>query len=285
MYGPSELFYFGVDKIITDFLGLEQQDSLDKAAATDSLTLPDRFQFCSIDRSSCMRALGNVSTQLFIDALVLAGSEKFLTTFPPLKETPSYKNSSMIRDAVNLLVANRGNVPRLCTQYSDPSLKEVWLDKYKQVMTIIKHHVVITAVGDVESFDKDQAPVDTHDCIGLRLPEELYMYLARGMISTRVLNWLTRGEVIVEAPLAGADAEICREFERDKLNPLRRQAVCLLTEGLHRYYQRADFKSLFWFDRNLEDKFKPVDINSASRSKVSKWNVRNDMVKHVRLTL
>ena len=281
MYGPTELFYFGVDKVITDFPGLLQKDTPDKAAVTESTMPPDRSQFCWIDRSSCLRALGNINVQLFIDALVLAGSEKFLTTFPPLVETAMYKHPLIIKEAVNLLIANRGNVPQLCAQYSDPSLKEAWLDKYKRSMTIIKHHVVITADGDVEALDKDKAPVDTHDCIGLRLPEELYMYLSRGVVGTRVLNWLTRGEVIVGTPLAGADADTCRDFEKNRLGPLRKQAVCLLTEGLHRYYQRADFKSLFWFDKTLEEKFKPVDMNPSPRAVVSRWNVNKDIIHQV----
>lgn len=274
-----------MDKVITDFPGLLQKDTSDKAADPESSIPSEKSQFSWIDRSSCLRALGNVRAQIFVDALVLAGSEKFLPTFPPLMETALYKRPMIIRDAINLLVANHGNVSQLCAQYPDPSLKEVWLDKYKQVMTIIKYHVILTAAGDVESLDKDQAPIDTHECIGLRLPEELYMYLSRGVIGTRVLNWLTRGEVIVGTPLAGADADTCRDFERNKLGPLRRQAVCLLTDGLHRYYHLAEFKTLFWFDKSSEDKFKPVDINPPPRSTVSRWNVKEDIISQVKLAL
>ena len=281
VYGPSELFYFGVDKVITGFTDFLPDQDPEKVTITDHLASPDKLQFSWVDSSLCMRALGNVHSQVFIEALVLAGSGQFINTFPPLMETAIYKQSGIIRDAVNLLISTRGNVSQLCDQYPDPSLKDVWLDKYKQVMTIIKHHVVITIEGDVESLDKDHAPADTHECIGLRLPEELYMYLSRGMIRTRVLNWLTRGEVIVATPLAGTDAETCHHFVKVQLEPLRKMAICLLTEGIHRYYQRADVKTRYWFDKSNEIKFKPVDVTPSPRSTVSKWNVKKELVGEV----
>ena len=282
VYGPSELFCFGVDKLITNFSDLLPKDHVDKVAITDPSPSLDRIQFLWIDSSSCLRALGNIHYQVFTEALILAGAAKFLDAFPPLLENAIYKQSGIIRDAVNLLVSTRGNVAQLCAQYPDPTLKEVWLDKYKQVMTIIKHHVVITANGDVESLDKEHAPVDTHECIGLRLPDELYMYLSRGMIGTRVLNWLSRGEAIVPTPLAGAEAEVCHILAKTQLEPLRRQAICLLAEGLHRYYPRADFKTRLWFERGNEETFKPVNLVPSPKHIVSKWNVKIDLIKEVR---
>lgn len=181
-----------------------------------------------------------------------------------------------------MLVQNSGNVSRLCSQYPAPSPKEAWLDRYKQVIATIKHHVVITVDGDVESIDKETSPSDIHLCIGLRLPEELFAYLSSGLIGTRVLNWLTRGEIQVPTPLAGAGADVCRQFSRSYMNSLRQQAVCLPTEQLHRYYQRAEFKTTFWFDRGIEDKVKPIDLNPSPKSLVSKWHVRKALIDEVR---
>ncbi|KAL9098506.1 MAG: hypothetical protein Q9163_005846 [Psora crenata] len=274
VYGPPELFCFGIDKLITNFSDLLPKDHADKVSITDPSPSLERIQFLWIDSSSCLRALGSIHCQVFTEALILAGATKFLDTFPPLQENAIYKQSGIVRDAVNLLVSTRGNVAQLCSQYPDPTLKEVWLDKYKQVMTIIKHHVVITAEGDVESLDKEDSPVDTHECIGLRLPEELYMYLSRGMIGGRVLNWLSRGEIIVPTPLAGADADVCQAFIKTQLDPLRRQALCLLTEGLHRYYPRADFKTRLWFEKGNEETFKPVNVVPSPKQAISKWNAR-----------
>ncbi|KAL9131831.1 MAG: hypothetical protein Q9217_000358 [Psora testacea] len=282
VYGPSELFCFGVGKLITNFSDLLPKDHADKVALTDPSPPLERIQFLWIDRSSCLRALGNIHSQVFTEALILAGVAKGLDTFPPLQENAIYKLSTIVRDAVNLLVSTHGNVAQLCAQYPDPTLKEIWLDKYKQVMTVIKHHVVITAEGDVEILGKEQAPFDTHECIGLRLPEELYMYLLRGMIGTRVLNWLSRGEIIIPTPLAGADAEICHKFAKIQLDPLRRQALCLLTEGLHRYYPRADFKTRLWFEKGNEETFKPVNVNPSPKQAVSKWNVRSELIEEAK---
>ena len=284
VYGPSELLCFGVSKLITNFSDLLSKDNVEKVAITDTSPPLENIQFVWIDSSTCLRALGNIHPQIFTEALVLAGSTHFLDTFPPLMDSTIYKQSGIIRDAVNLLLSTRGNAAQLCAQYPDPALKELWLDKYKQIMTIIKHHVVITAEGDVECLNKEQAPVDTHECIGLRLPEELYMYLSRGMIGTRVLNWLSRGEILVPTPLTGADAEVCHRFAKHQLDPLRRQAICLLTEGLHRYYPRADFKTRLWFEKGNEETFKPINVVPSPKHIVSAWNVRSDLIDTVSRT-
>ena len=279
MYGPSELFCFGAEKVITQFSSLPVGETEKKFSMTDVSAPADKLQFSWIDSSSCLKALGNVHTQVFLDSLILSGSDYLLETFPPLLMS---KPATVIREAVGMLVQNRGNVSRLCSQYPAPSPKEAWLDKYKQVIATIKHHVVITVDGDVESLDKETSPSDIHLCIGLRLPEELFAYLSSGLIGTRVLNWLTRSEIQVPTPLAGADADVCRQFSRSYINSLRQQAVCLPTEHLHRYYQRAEFKTTFWFDRAIEDKVKPIDLNPSPKSLVSKWHVRKAVIDEVR---
>ena len=278
IYGPTELFYFGVEKIIIDF-GLTSEDSSEKSMNSDA----EQSQFRWIDSAHCLRALGGgIHPQIFSEALILAGSEQFLSTYPPLshKAGGSYPPGNVIRDAVQFIMSTRGNLSQPLESVSSAE-RDRWLNEYKQMMTIIRHHVVITVDGDVECLNKDRAPIDVHDCIGLRLPEELYMYLAQGAIGTRVLNYLTRDEVVIPTPLAGAGSSRFQDFVSKELEILRRQPICLLTAALHRYYQRTDFHKHLWFDRNLENKFKPIDVNPAPGRLVSKWFVRTESIKKV----
>jgi len=261
VFGPSELLCFGIDKIITKLR-------------------PESSSFWWIDRRDCLRELGNTSSHAFIDALMLSGSS-LLPVFPPLLDPSLYRKPFTIRNTTDLVVSTGGSVARLCAQYpAIPSIKGVYLDQYKKAATRVKHHVVMTAEGDVEILDKERAPDDVHDCIGLRLPEELYMYLSRGMLRPRVLNWLTSGTISITQPLAGGDGKAYQDLVKSHLDPLRRQALKLLTEPIHRYYQSRDMTTTLWFDSNYEEKFNMKEVPST-RDTLSNWNVKNDLFAEV----
>lgn len=228
-----------------------------------------------------MTELGNISSHAFIDGLMLSGSG-ILPTFPPLLNPTLYRKPFTIRDVTDLVVSSGGSVARLCAQYpADPSIKSVYLDQYKRAATRAKHHVIMTAEGDVEILDKEHAPDDAHDCIGLRLPEELYMYLSRGMLRPRVLNWLTSGKVSVTQPLAGGDGKAYQDLVRTQLDPLRRQALKLLTEPIHRYYHSREITTRMWFDSAYEAKFNMKEV-ASTREQLSKWNVKDDLIAGVK---
>ena len=236
--------------------------------------------FWWIDRRDCLRELGNVPTYTFIDAIMLSGSS-LLKVFPPLQDPAYYRKAFTMRNVTDLIATSGGSVARLCTQYpTDASIKDDYLDKYKKAAARVKHHAVMTAEGDVGILDQDNSPDDIHACIGLRLPEELYMYLSRGMIRPRVLTWLVSGTIFINQPLAGGDANAYRNLVKSQLDPLRRQALKLLTEPIHRYYQSRDMVTKLWFDLDHEEKFNMKEVPSA-REALAQWNVKNDEIAMV----
>lgn len=281
VYGPSELFCFGIDKLITKF---EIADASQNIGEKEKLDFPilehSRFQW--IDRRDCLASLGNIPVTVFIDALMLSGSG-LLPTFPPLENEAVYRKPFTMTNVVDMIISCGGSVARLCAQYStDLAVKGVYLDQYKRALTRIRHHVIMTDEGDVEILDKDHAPDDAHECIGLRLPEELYMYLSRGMLRPRILNWLTSGKISIAQPLAGGDGRPYQNLVKVQLDPLRRQALSLLTEPIHRYYHSRDITTSLWFDPAYEGKFNMRDISSP-RDLLSKWNVKNNLIAGVHL--
>ena len=211
---------------------------------------------------------------------MLSGSS-LLPVFPPLTDPALYRKPFTIRNVTDLIVSSGGSVARLCAQYpAVPFIKSVYLPQYKKAATRIKHHVVMTAEGDVEILDKEHAPDDVHDCIGLRLPEELYMYLSRGMLRPRVLSWLTSGTISITQPLAGGDGKAYQDLVKIQLDPLRRQTLKILTEPIHRYYQSRDMTTTLWFDPSYDGKFNMKEVPS-SKEALSKWNVKNDLFSEV----
>lgn len=277
-----------MDKLITEFkLSYDVTEISDNGVSRriSSFALVNS-SFSWIDRRDCLEQLGNISTEVFIDACLLAGSN-LIDTFPPLRDPRQYNAGYSLRDAVKLLLIYGPGISGVCAQYQDdPKVKRVsYLDKYKRVMTGIKHHVVITNGGNVETLDAVHAPNDVHECIGQRLPEELTMYLSRGMIQPRVLNWLTSGTILITVPYAGGEAPEYQNLVREQLLPWRRQALCLLADSIHRYYQSKEVTTKFWFDESIEQKLNLKDLLPSQKITLRTWHVSDQMISDRQIDL
>ncbi|KAI9796098.1 MAG: hypothetical protein M1833_006520 [Piccolia ochrophora] len=254
--GGSETFLFEVDKVITN---------IDVKNA----------QFSWISKRMCQEELGKVSGDMFVDACMLSGTS-FLPTFPPLENSTNERKTFTIRDTVNMMFTLGKSVTAVCTHYQDEARVQQldYLDRYQRGRLAVKHHVVLTDDGKVEPLDVDHAPWDVHEFIGQRLPEELYFYLSKGIISPRVLNWLTSGEMTETPPLDNGESAEYRELIQKQLSELRTQALALLSQPLSRFYQRKDVTVHYWFDSGLEKALSHKDLVPRPRDIVADWNVR-----------
>ncbi len=258
--GSSELFLFDVEKVITEFdFG--------------------HMHFTWLSRTKCQEDLGKISNDMFVDAGLLSGSS-LLPTFPPLENPALYRKPYNIRDAVNMLTTLGKSVPALCSHYQDDAHVQQlgYLDRYKRGRSAVKHHVVLTADGKVGPLDGDNAPSDVHEFISQRLPDELYFYLSRGIISSRVLEWLTSGLIWEAPPLEGGESEEYQKLVRQQLIPNRTQALSLLAHSVHRYYQTKEVRLRFWFDRDNDGIIRLKDVTSP-RDIISGWKVKQSTLK------
>ena len=283
VYGPSELFVFGIDKIITKFeLYYVNQDITDKGNLGKSVRFEiDGSSFRWIDRRLCLETLGHISVDIFENACLLAGSS-LLKQFPPLSNPATYPKGYTLRDVINLILGNARSVVRLLSQYSnDPLVQQLkYLDMYKRTMTAIKFHPIITSDGDVDILDKEHAPDDIHACVGYRLPEELNMYLSRGMIRPEFLGCLNSGIVRIFAPLDGGDSPVYQNLVKTLLRPIRDQAFALLAGALNYYYKNAqNISTKYWFERSdYEQKYTIKSITPFNEDSLAQWNVRGDIM-------
>ena len=244
----------------------------------------DESRFSWIDRRTCIEDLGHIPVQTFIDACLIAGS-RLLGRFPPLPALHTKRYT--FQDVVNLITNSGRSVASVCAQYQDdPLMKELdYLDSYKKAAVDVKHHIIITTDGNVETLDAKHAPSDVHDCIGQRLPEELDMYLSRGLIRSRVLTWLTTGKILIPAPWEGGNSIEFQNLMKVQLDSWRRQALCLLADSVHRYYQRKEVTTKVWFDSQYEGKFNIKDLLPSPRDKLHTWCVRENLILERQLNL
>lgn len=182
---------------------------------------------------------------------------------------------------MDVINASSGQVRRLLGQILDPGVRDKYADQYKRAVANVRHHIIVTAEGDIIPLDKEHAPSDIHEFIGLRLPEELYMYLCRGVVQPQVLNWLTSGTINVTSPTAGGEGQAAQKLAGSQLDPLRRRALTLLAEPIHRYYQTKEISTRLWFDRENDIKFTSRSIQPSPREALSKWNVKTQLLDEV----
>ena len=252
--GPTELFVFDIDKVIlkVDF---------------------ENTTFEWLDKSACQERLTRASDDLFRDAFLLTGTQ-YLPTFPPLQKIPK---QTSIRDAYNMLNTAGRSITSLCNQYrEDQEIKNLqYADRYKKAVMTIRHHVVMESDGKVAPLDMQHAPGDVHEFIGQRLPEELYFYVSKGIISPRVPNWLTSG--FVDAPLSQgtSETEPYRRLLRDELIPVWTQSLSLLSTSLHRYYQTRNVNVRGANGQANEGQINLKEVPSV-KDELSRWKIHAD---------
>jgi hypothetical protein len=275
--GSSELFLFGCDKIISSW----------------DLP-PGEFRF--ITRQKCIEAIkadmkrlgnGDITENMFVDACLLAGSP-ILPTFPILetargKNMPSASLPKPVAAMEMILTHGRSAQSVILHYQDDPRLRSVnYKEKFATAQAVIRHHLLLTAEGKVDSLDFASRPNNMHEIIGPRLPDELYWYLNKGFIGSRVLNWRVSNEIIEVQPLDGGDSDEYRTLVREKLTPLRVSAIALLSQALHRFWQHKDLTLKCWFtDARSQHYTSNISMRDVPdvRSAVSKWNVKDSAVK------
>jgi Temperature dependent protein affecting M2 dsRNA replication len=284
VYGSSELFLYGAEKIITR-LSLHHQtphsnEEVNGNVKKEPEFVPEKSTFSFIEREACLKALGDLSPEAFIDALLATGSS-YLATFPPILG----QQPISFRHIVDLLGNCQHDIHRLCSLYPhDEHLSHSnWEDRFIRAHVAIHHMPILIGRDTVKprsALDQGRfgrIPNSLHDIVGLTLPEELLFYLYQGMIGPRVLNWLISGKVMVYAPLAGGDASVYRTLVKDQLAEWRRQALGILVSSINRYFQIRDVKTTYWFGESGES----FNMKNATSSQpiLSTWRVKKGVLQ------
>ena len=256
--GSSDLFLYDTERIIL---------SIDT----------ERSSFCWLSLDACRERLNRVPPETFRDSLLLLGGP-YLPIFPALDRMGL--KSAGPKDALNLLNSAGRSVVQLCNTYrEDPQMQSTdYADRYKKAIVTIRHHVIMDTEGVVAPMQVERAPGNIHDFIGQRLPEELYFYISRGLISPRVPNWLTSGAINLSLQPGVEDSEYFHRLMGDQLVPLWTQSLVLLANSLTRYYQVRSVEVRPWFSAgriiNLKDE-------PSIKDQISSWKIRESALPEI----
>lgn len=234
----------------------------------------ETHKFTAVSRDVLMNQLG-VDESLFVDALLVTGSS-FLPPFPARAQPQQPFNT--VRDAVNMLRANGKHVKQLCNSFDD-ILKEQpdWFDKFCKARMIVKHFIYITDKGAVEVENYEALTADSHEYLGIRLPDELLHYLNTGLIGPNIPSWITHSKLTILPTLDGVPSTEYKNLVLERLQPLRELALGLVVPRLNRGLHYKDIEVGTWFAPQKPTTIRTSNFRTPS-PKVATWDVEETVV-------
>ncbi|KAL7419094.1 COP9 signalosome complex subunit 5 [Cryptotrichosporon argae] len=270
IYSDSEALLFSVDKVIT---------SLDFTAS--SMVFVDKA-----------RLLGDLqlTADQFLDLSLLAGCS-LSRTFPVIA------NDFALRAVIDLLRQFKAGIALAQAWREHPALKgSGYVEAYMRARLAVKHALVLGTEGQCvplplvvpppgERITVADVPSDMDDIYSLRLPDELYFLICRGMVAPQLVGWLTSGFVDEKQPLA--DSGEYRRFIKDVITEgptsPRCTTLALLVASLHPQWMQRRVAAHYYFDPPFGpasgDTIPFTDPTSQSLvEKCRSWNVGHAVI-------
>ena len=284
IYGPTDtLLYPGVDKLITSV-------NLTGAEPT--------FTFTS--KKAILNDLG-VSEDHFLDIGILVGFD-YAQPFPPTVHEQALKATV---DMVKFYKSGHAAV----SVYADhPVVKSIqYPDTYARTRSMIKYSLILSVEGTVQPLPlalpspnpphggnhhshhptAADIPTDLHEIFTHRLPDEIYFYLSRGLLSPQPLVWLASGQIIEHPPLDNGETNEYRRFVKEVITEgqtgPRATALALVSSVAHHFWANRKVAGTFWFEHTAPSSNKyllhtsPQTVQLAER--VVGWHVPYSIIE------
>ena len=126
-------------------------------------------------------------------------------------------------------------------------------------------------------------PADLHEIFTNRLPDEVYFYLSRGLLSPQPLIWITSGQILEPPPLDNGEPNEYRRFVKEVITDgqtgPRATAIALISSVMNSFWSQRRVAGYFWFEppQNGPNTHKLISHNSPQTTqlaeRVSGWLV------------
>ncbi|KAF8978452.1 hypothetical protein BGZ46_006454 [Entomortierella lignicola] len=231
--------------------------------------------FSAISKKDVLRDLMLTDDQ-FLDLCILAGGDQ-ISTFPPFAQQSAFAPQSVER-----LLQHRNGFNLIRSNANDQQLSK-YVDAFTRVRCAMRHHPILTDDGRVEPLNADTAPNDLHECIGFHLPDELYYYISRGLISDSALNALLCFYGAEFSPLCNGETKEYRNLISEDIIKIKAQTMTLIQSRLNKYYEHK-VAVIHWYENNqstsheIKPDLAPVKVADISNWRSSK-SVDNELKK------
>ncbi|KAG0054478.1 hypothetical protein BGZ83_011165 [Gryganskiella cystojenkinii] len=256
----SETLMFDVDRVIT---------SIDFTKQT----------FSVISKKDVLQDL-YLSDDQFLDLCILAGFDQF-STFPPLATDATFT----FKNIHDLLRQYRTGFNAVKAHADSPLVvKSNYVDSFCRTRCAMRHQPILNDEGHIEPMNVEQAPSDIHEFIGYRLPDEVYYFLSRGVITEATLNAMLCGHGAEFSPFCNGETAEYRKFLTNDIMKVKAQTVALAKSQLHSFYERK-VSIVYWFENAsapehpVKTDTAPVSVKAISNWKNGKLSVEKELKK------
>jgi hypothetical protein len=270
--------------------------SLDLASANPS--------FSWATKRNILTDLG-VSEDQFLDIGILIGFDIY-PAFPPTMHDQALKAT------VDMVKYYKTGHQTVGAFGDHPSVKgSNYMEHYARTRAMIKFSLILSSEGTVmplplaitspassggsnnhhsHQLTAADIPIDLHDVFTNRLPDEIYYYLSRGLLSPQPLVWLTSGQVVEHPPLDNGETNEYRRFVKEVITDgqtgPRATVLALISNVCHTYWTNRKVQPHFWFDYGPgapHVQTKPIAHNSQQTvqlaERVSGWHVAYGIIE------
>ncbi len=218
IYSSTEALLWPIDKVIT------------------SIDWTGSFTF--VDKTRLLADLALTQDQ-FLDMSILAGCS-LSRTFPP------FANDFSLSRILELIRQYKSGIVVCQTWRQDSQIKaQSYGDAFMRARLAVKYSLILTTEGTctplplvvqpAQPVTAADVPGDLEEIFSLRLPDEVYFQICRGLVSPQVIGWLSSGMIVETQPLA--DSPDYRRFIKDVITEGHTAPRCttlaLLTHSLH----------------------------------------------------
>ncbi|KAL5513024.1 hypothetical protein ACEPAH_3422 [Sanghuangporus vaninii] len=250
IFGPTEtLLYPGVDKLITGI---------------DLTSSSPTFSF--ISKRAFLTDL-QLNEEQFLDTGILVGCEHS----PPFPPTAHEVTLKAIVDMVKYYKSGHAAVSAFAEH---PAVKMTYyLEHFARTRCMIKYSLILSSEGTVQPLplatngpspsgppphhpphhpSMSDVPQDLHEIFTNRLPDEVFLYLSRGLITPQPLVWLTSGQILEPPPLDNGETTEYRRFVKEVVTDYqtgpRATALALISNVLNSFWNGRRVAGCFWFE-------------------------------------
>ncbi|WRT64536.1 uncharacterized protein IL334_001468 [Kwoniella shivajii] len=233
IYSSTECLMWPVERVIT---------------STDWTT-----NFTFVEKTRLLVDL-NLTSEQFLDMAILAGSS-LSRTFPPIA------NDFAVKTVIDLMRHHKSGI-LVCQNWRDNQFKtQNYIDAFWKARLAIKFSLVLTTEGTCvplptvvaplgQAFTLSDIPGELDEIFSPRIPDELYFYICKGLISSQVVGWVTSGMIHESQPLA--DTTDYHRFIKDVITEgptsPRCTTIALLTSVLHPDWSKRRINAHYFFD-------------------------------------
>jgi hypothetical protein len=273
---------------------------VDKLIISVNLTGTDpTFTFTS--KKAILSDLG-VTEDQFLDIGILVGFD-YVQPFPP-----TAVHEQALKATVDMVKFYKSGHSAVSVYVDHPTVKSMqYPDTYARTRSMVKYSLILSIEGTVQPLPlvlpspnqqhsgnhhphhptAADIPADLHDIFTNRLPDEIYFYLSRGLMSPQPLVWLASGQIIEHPPLDNGETSEYRQFVKEVVTEgqtgPRATTLALISSVAHSSWINRKVSGAFWFEHPAPPSNKSVLHTSQPTAqlaqRVSGWHVPYSIVE------